>query len=94
MAPVSAHWLIGSWPAAIDAQVPTVPVRLQAWQVAEQPVLQHTPCWQKLEAHSLPCTQAAPSCFLAQMVPLQTLPAVQSVLLPHLVRQTPAVPQT
>ena len=36
----------GPVPAAIGEQVPTFPVRLQATQAAEQPVLQQTPCSQ------------------------------------------------
>jgi hypothetical protein len=37
---------VGAVPTGIDVHVPTVPVNAQLWQVAEQPVLQQTPCWQ------------------------------------------------
>lgn len=42
------HWLagVGAVPAGIDVQVPAVPDSAQLWQVAEQPVLQQTPCSQ------------------------------------------------
>jgi hypothetical protein len=46
--PMSAHWVagVGAVPLATLLHVPTLPVRLQAWQAAEQPVLQQTPCSQ------------------------------------------------
>jgi hypothetical protein len=45
---IIAHWVAGTGgcPGAIGLQVPIVPARLQAMQVAAQPVLQQTPCWQ------------------------------------------------
>ena len=72
VAPTSAHWLSGSIPAGIEVQVPTVPVRLQDWQTASQPVLQQTPCSQNPEVQSVGATQATPGAFLPQIVPLQT----------------------
>jgi hypothetical protein len=46
--PMSVHCVagVGAVPAATGEQVPTLPVRLQATQAAEQPVLQQTPCSQ------------------------------------------------
>jgi hypothetical protein len=64
--------LSGSAPAATEVQVPTVAVRLQAWQVASQPVLQQTPCSQNPEAQSVAAVHVTPFTFLLQMVPLQT----------------------
>jgi hypothetical protein len=92
--PMSVHWLSGSDPLGMNEQVPTLPARLQAWHRAEQPVEQQTPCSQKLEAQSAACVHAAPGPSLPQMVPVQTLPGAQSVLVAHFVRQVPAVPHT
>jgi hypothetical protein len=46
--PMSVHWVagVGAVPAGTGEQVPTLPVRLHAWQEAAHPVLQQTPCWQ------------------------------------------------
>jgi hypothetical protein len=74
-------------------QVPTVPVRLQAWQVASQPVLQQTPCSQYPDPHSVAAAQVTPIPFFPQMVPLQTYPDAQSALVAQLVLQSPVVPQ-
>jgi len=45
---MSVHWVAvsGGMPLTIGVQVPAVPVRLQLWQAAAQPVLQQTPCSQ------------------------------------------------
>jgi hypothetical protein len=45
---MSVHWVagVGAVPAGTGEHVPTLPVRLHAWQMAAQPVLQQTPCWQ------------------------------------------------
>jgi hypothetical protein len=91
-APMSAHWLSGSDPRAMNVHVPTDPVRLQAWQRLEQPVAQQTPCSQKFDAQSAAAVHGAPADSLAQIVPLQTLPGEQSALVAHFVRQVPAVP--
>jgi hypothetical protein len=71
-APMSAHWASGSVPTGTGVQVPTVPARLQDWQVASQPVLQQIPCSQYPEVHSVAEAQVMPLTFLPQMVPLQT----------------------
>ncbi len=57
--PLSAHWISGSSPAGTLVQVPTLPVRLQTWQVLEHGLPQQTPCAQMPDAHSAPVTQAA-----------------------------------
>jgi hypothetical protein len=61
-------------------------------QVPLQTMSQQTPCWQVPEAHSLATWQDAPMTFFPQIVPLQTLPAAQSVLLRQLTRQVPVAP--
>jgi hypothetical protein len=53
---------------------------------------QQTPCSQKPLAHSLAVVQSTPFTFLPQMVPLQTLPVVQSVLLAHEAPHCPLAP--
>jgi hypothetical protein len=61
--------------------------------VPVQASAQHTPCWHCPDAHSDGVVQAAPLLRLPHMVPLHTLPAVQSAVAPQLERQAPAVPQ-
>jgi hypothetical protein len=49
LAAAATHWVVGlsgAIPAGIGVHVPTVPVRLQDRQAAEQASLQHTPCSQ------------------------------------------------
>jgi hypothetical protein len=78
--PASAHWFKGSWPAATGVHTPFVPAIAQELQMLVQALAQQTPCWQKPLAHSLVVVQSTPFTFLPQMVPLQTLPVVQSLL--------------
>jgi hypothetical protein len=52
----------------MDVQVPTVPARLQAWQVAVQAPLQQTPSAQAPDRHVLPAVQAAPLADFAMQV--------------------------
>jgi len=93
-APWSLHWLNGSAPAATDAQVPTVPVRLHDRQMPAQAVAQQTPCSQKPELHSPAAPQVAPIGFLPQLPERQVFGLVQSVLVVQVVRQAPPVPHT
>ncbi len=51
-------------PAGRLAQVPTLPVRLQALQAPAQAVLQHTPSTQLPLTHAFAAVQAAPRAFL------------------------------
>jgi hypothetical protein len=51
------------------AQVPTLPSRLQAWQVPQLPLLQQTPSTQAPVPHSLPTEQAAPTFFFGTQAP-------------------------
>jgi len=78
---------VGAVPAAIAVQVPTVPVRLQLMQLAAQPVLQQTPCWQYPDTHSAPVAQVAPFDFCVQTLPMQLYPATQSAAVVQLVLQ-------
>jgi hypothetical protein len=84
--------LNGSAPAAIDAQVPTVPVSAQERQIPTQAVAQQTPCSQKLELHSAAAAQLAPIGFLPQLPARQVFGLVQSADVEHIVRQAPLVP--
>jgi hypothetical protein len=93
-APWSAHWLKGSAPAATDAQVPTVPVRLHDRQMPAQAVAQQTPCSQKPELHSPAAPQVAPIGFLPQLPARQVFGLVQSLVAVQVVRQAPPVPHT
>ena len=61
-------------------------------QVPVQTLSQHTPCWHDPVAHSLLSVHIAPSTFLPQMPPLQTLPGEQSALVLQMTRQLPVVP--
>ena len=91
-APLSAHWFSGSVPTGTSVQVPAVPESAHDRQVPVQLELQHTPCWQRPEAHSLPAVHASPRGRFEHCPPLQTLGAAQSALLEQAVRHTPAVP--
>ena len=88
------HWLRGSWPAATAEQVPGVPASAHDRQVPVHAVPQHTPCSQNPELHSPAAPQVAPIGFLPQLLVMQVLGALQSVLPPQVVRQVPPVPQT
>jgi hypothetical protein len=90
--PASAHWFSGSCPAATGEQTPRVAARPHDRQIPVQALAQQTPCWQKPLAHSPGVVQSVPSTFLPQIVPLQTLPAVQSALVAHAAPQAPLVP--
>ncbi len=57
-----------------------------------QTLSQQTPCWQDPVAHSLLTVHVAPSTFLPQTLPLQTLPGEQSRLVLQTTRQVPVVP--
>jgi hypothetical protein len=74
-------------------QVPALPASAHDWQVPVQALVQQTPCWQKLEAHSAAVVQAVPGVFSAQAPALQTYPAAQSADAVHDVLQTVALPQ-
>jgi len=87
VAPWSAHWLSGSWPAGTVEQVPPVPDSAQDMQLPRQAVWQHTPCSQKLLAHSLAAAQAPPRGFFPQLPVVHTLPVVQSAPVEQLARQ-------
>jgi hypothetical protein len=84
---------VGAMPAGIGVQVPTVPARLQARQVAAQPVLQQTPCWQKPDLHIAADVHAVPFSSWVQTLPMQLKPATQSAAVAQLVLQF-VVPQT
>src|SRR5437763_16499902 len=63
-------------------------------QVPVQLLAQHTPCWQKPDAHSLPMPQPTPFALSTHTLPLQKAGATQSaadVAVLQLVLQTPAV---
>jgi hypothetical protein len=76
--PSSRHWPAGSGPsAATGAQAPARPVWLQEKQLAVQALPQQTPCAQKVEAHSLPAAQTAPSGFFPQELFWQTAGGAQ-----------------
>lgn len=92
-APLSVHWASGSWPTGTSVQVPALPVSAHERQVPVQLELQHTPCWQRPDAHSAAVVHAAASGFFEHWPALQTLGDAQSVSLVHAVRQEPLVPQ-
>jgi hypothetical protein len=94
VAPESAHWFSGSSPAGTAVQTPRVPVSPHDMQVPVQGLAQQYPCWHEPEAHSALATQMTPLTFFEQIVPLQTLPALQSVLAAQAVLHWPPVPQT
>src|SRR5215831_6338717 len=86
-APLSVHWLSGSWPAGTVEQVPPVPDSAHDMQVPRQVVWQQTPCSQNPLAHSVAAAQAPPSGFLPQLCAVQTLPTVQSLPVAQVARQ-------
>jgi len=61
-----------------------VPVQLE---------LQHTPCWHRPDAHSVPPVHVVPSGFFVHWPALQMLGAMQSLLVAQVVRQIPLGPQ-
>jgi hypothetical protein len=61
------------------------------WQSPAQAVWQQTLWAQMPELHSAPVVQAMPSGFLPQLVPVQTLPVVQSALVAQVVLQRAGV---
>ena len=85
------HWLKGSAPAAIDAQVPMVPASAHDRQMPTQAVAQQTPCSHRLESHSPAAPQLAPIGFLPQLPARQVFGLVHSADVEHVVRQAPAV---
>jgi hypothetical protein len=89
----AAHWPEGAVvPAVIAAQVPRLPVKLQALQVPHGPVPQQTPSVQKPLMHWLAVVQACPLGLSAQLllvpVPWQVVGATQSVSAVQVVLQT------
>lgn len=99
-APKSLHEPSGSCPAGTLLQAPAVPGSAHDLQLPVQLDPQHTPCWQNPDAHCDAAVQVVPSACpvqvlpLQQSVPLHWYPAAQSALVAHLVRQSPALPQT
>jgi hypothetical protein len=91
---MSVHWFRGSWPAGTFVQAPALPATAHERHSPVQAVPQHTPCWQKPEAHSEPAVQVAAGGLRPQLELVQTLPAVQSALVPQVTRQAPVVSQT
>ena len=72
-------------------QVPTLPVRLQAWQAPAQAELQQTPSTQKPLVHAALPLQVAPLLGRMQVPPMQNWPVAQPVLTPeHMPRQAVA----
>jgi len=92
-APLSVHWLSGSWPTGTSVQVPPLPVSAQDRQVPVQLELQQTPCWQRPDAHSAAVVQGAASGFFEHWPALQTLGDAQSLSVAQVVRHVPLVPQ-
>jgi len=93
LGPESAHWFSGSVLAGMAVQTPFVPVRAQDMQMPVHEPAQQTPCWHEPDAHSALAAQSAPMTFLPQIVPLQTLPFEQSLLVAHAALHVPFVPQ-
>ena len=76
--PESVHWFSGSWPAGTEVHVPTEPVRAHDAHVPVHAVVQHTPCSQKFELHSLSAAHVAPVGSLPQLMLTQLFGATQS----------------
>lgn len=87
--PMSVHWVAesGGMPLAIGVHVPTVPVRLQLWQAAEQAALQQTPCSQNPDVHCIAVVHAEPFDSCVQTLPMQLNPVAQSMPVVQLVLQ-------
>ena len=86
-APLSSHWFSGSPPTGTNVHVPAVPESAQDRQVPVQLELQHTPCWHRPDAHSVPPVHVVPSGFFVHWPALQMLGAMQSALVEQVVRQ-------
>jgi hypothetical protein len=91
--PLSAHWFNGSTPTGTKVHVPCVPASAHDRHVPVQLELQHTPCWQSPDAHSVPAVQVSPSGRFEHCPPLQTFGDAHSALPEHAVRHRPFVPQ-
>lgn len=90
-APLSVHWLRGSAPTGANVHVPALPASAHDRQVPVQLELQHTPCWHRPDAHSVPPAQMVPSGFFVHWPALQMLGAMQSASVAQVVRQVPVV---
>lgn len=88
-APLSVHWLSGSAPTGTNVQVPALPDSAHDRHVPVQLELQHTPCWQRPDAHSVPPAQVVPSGFFVHWPALQMLGAMQSLSVAQVVRHVP-----
>lgn len=75
----SVQALSGSVLTGTLVQVPIEPARPHDAQVPEQADAQQTPCWQNPDAHWEVIVHVVPFPCSEQVVPLQTLGAVQSV---------------
>ena len=73
--------------------VPALPASAHDWQVPVQLLRQHTSCWQRPDAHSVPITHAVPGVFLEHTPVLQTFGLTQSAFDAHMVRHCPEGPQ-
>ena len=60
VAPASAHWASGSWPAGTATHVPIEAAMAHELQTDEQAVAQQTPCAQTPELQVVPAVQVAP----------------------------------
>jgi hypothetical protein len=80
VAPASAHWASGSWPAGTATQVPTEPETAHELQVEEQAVAQQTPCAPTPELQVVPAVHAVPLGARPQLfvAVLQVVEAAQS----------------
>ncbi|MEN9797931.1 MAG: hypothetical protein RL653_1627 [Pseudomonadota bacterium] len=76
---VRPHSEAGSVPDEMDVHVPTVPERLQAWQVAEQAALQHTPSAHWPLWHCAPPVHAVPLASRHTPAPLQVVVPAHSL---------------
>lgn len=83
----SLHWPSGSLPSGTFLHVPSLPETAHDLHVPEHMVMQHLPCAQIVELHSLSLPQLAPIGFLPQLPPTQLLGVTQSASVMQLVRQ-------
>jgi hypothetical protein len=82
LAAVAVQMLCGSGALSATAvQVPSVAVRLQAWQASEHALSQQTPCAQKVDWHSVPAPHSAPLGLRPQEAAVQTFPVMHWLLL-------------
>jgi hypothetical protein len=84
---------VGSEPAGIAAQTPSVPFEAHERQPPAQLVAQQTPCAQKAESHSEGSTHAVPRAFFPHDPPTHANPFSQSKSVTHDARHWPADPQ-